>query len=101
MNKKELIKQLIEKQENFILFDNLEDCLLVIRESDIIENEVIENIIKEYKKGQLILWYDNVMSCGEYYLLDNMAEVFEKINEIDNDFLITLLEDFYNEINKE
>lgn len=100
-NKNELIKELIEYEGTFILFDNLEECLLNAREVGILEEDIIKDLIKDYKKGQLILWHDNPMDWGDYYLLDNMCEVFEKIADLDNDFIITLLNDFYNLIDKE
>jgi hypothetical protein len=66
-DKKELIKELIEYEGTFMLFDNLEDCLLNAREVGILEEDIIKNVIKDYKKGQLILWHDCVMDWGEYY----------------------------------
>lgn len=101
MNKKnELLKQLINTSGEWMLFNNLEECLLNARDIedfDYLNDDSIKDIIKHYKKGDYILWNDNQIDWGNYYIAEDIQEVFDTIIKIDDTFASKLFADFYVE----
>lgn len=101
--KKELLKKLINTSGEWLLFNDLEECLLNARDIedfDYLNDDSIKYIIKHYKKGDYILWNNNEIDWGNYYIAENIEEVFETIIKYDDSFASKLFADFYVECDK-